>query len=316
MNLRQLLCTILLCVPALVFGQDPVFSQPLSAPALLNPALLGVSGASGVQVSYRHQWPALAGNYRTSYLGSHMYLPKLNGTVGLVVSYDNAANTIKTTTVGLSYGQHFRIGENWTVKPAFEVGYRQKELDWSQLSFGDEIDPRYGFVNPTSAQVSGGTATAFDFNFGILTHVKGFMFGGAMYHINEPNESLVSGHSVLPRRGSLQAAYTHELGVGARKVKIQPYFIYGNQANFDYMQVGVGMQVGTIICSFGALVNNALVGMLGYRHEAFHVAYSYDYTVSELTNASGGSHEVTLGWNFRRNIDPHENFVSMPSAIF
>jgi type IX secretion system PorP/SprF family membrane protein len=318
MKLHQLFCTVFFCLPALLFAQDPVFSQPLSAPALLNPALAGGHGYSTIRLSHRIQGGLSNSDYATTFASANYYFPKFNGSVGLNFMHDNAFQTIKTSVINLNYGQQFRITENWTVKPALEVGYRQKTLDWSQLTFGDMIDARRGFVYSTSTPVGGGTATNFDFNFGILTHFHGFMLGAANFHVNEPNESFIGGTSPLPRRGALQAAYTIEIGAGGspRVIRLQPYILYQRQAIFNMVSLGVGVQVKSIIFSVGSRGNNNLMGMLGIRHRAFNVAYTYDLSVSQLTNAIASAHDVTLGWNFRRNIEQHENFVPIKSVLF
>jgi Type IX secretion system membrane protein PorP/SprF len=44
--------------------------------------------------------------------------------------------------------------------------------------------------------------------------------------------------------------------------------------------------------------SDAVIALVGYRHEKFSVGYSYDLTVSKLGTASGGAHEVSLGYTF------------------
>ena len=47
---------------------------------------------------------------------------------------------------------------------------------------------------------------------------------------------------------------------------------------------------------------------------AFRVGYSYDITISPLTNASGGSHELSLGFNWSCKDKPKKfRTISCPS---
>ena len=40
---------------------------------------------------------------------------------------------------------------------------------------------------------------------------------------------------------------------------------------------------------------DATIALLGFASKRFALSYSYDITVSKLTNATGGSHEFALG---------------------
>ena len=42
---------------------------------------------------------------------------------------------------------------------------------------------------------------------------------------------------------------------------------------------------------------DAVIGLLGVKIGYVRVAYSYDFTISELRSASGGSHEVSFTFN-------------------
>ena len=43
---------------------------------------------------------------------------------------------------------------------------------------------------------------------------------------------------------------------------------------------------------------DAFIFMVGIQKDFFKVGYSYDITVSPLSNVSGGAHEITLGLQF------------------
>ena len=44
--------------------------------------------------------------------------------------------------------------------------------------------------------------------------------------------------------------------------------------------------------------SDAFIAMLGRKYKKFRIGYSYDITLSKLSNATLGSHEFTLGYLF------------------
>jgi type IX secretion system PorP/SprF family membrane protein len=78
-------------------------------------------------------------------------------------------------------------------------------------------------------------------------------------------------------------------------VTISPNIVYRYQQGF--MEMNLGTYVKYEMFTFGAWFRNrdAFILTFGLSTNSFRVGYSYDVTVSKLTNQSGGSHEVSLG---------------------
>ena len=49
---------------------------------------------------------------------------------------------------------------------------------------------------------------------------------------------------------------------------------------------------------------DALIALLGFQTKNYKIGYSYDYTISNLTNKSGGAHEITIAWLFLKSMSP------------
>ena len=72
-----------------------------------------------------------------------------------------------------------------------QLGFK-KFLDWDKLTFGDMIDPRRGFIYQTGDVPRGnGRRGFFDVSMGAVGFSKHFFFGGAVHHINRPDESMI-----------------------------------------------------------------------------------------------------------------------------
>ncbi|MFZ9848725.1 MAG: type IX secretion system membrane protein PorP/SprF, partial [Flavobacteriales bacterium] len=48
----------------------------------------------------------------------------------------------------------------------------------------------------------------------------------------------------------------------------------------------------------GYYAGNAAIGGIGLVFPRFNINYTYEYTVSKLTNATGGSHEIGMSFRF------------------
>ena len=131
-------------------AQDAEFSQFYSNPLLLNPAFAGTARGPRVVMSHRDQWPAISGGFVTQAVGYDQQFSSISGGLGLVVMTDQAAvNTLETTRITGMYSYQQAISRKLSLRMALEASYQQKQLDWSKLSFGDMIDPRWGFIYET-----------------------------------------------------------------------------------------------------------------------------------------------------------------------
>jgi hypothetical protein len=87
------------------------------------------------------------------------------GGLGLLVTSDQAGKgTLNTTTVSGIYSYTQAISRKFSLKAGFQATYFQKSLDWNKLTFGDQIDPRRGFIYTTNDVPRGGSVGNADFS--------------------------------------------------------------------------------------------------------------------------------------------------------
>jgi hypothetical protein len=82
---------------------------------------------------------------------------------------------------------------------------------------------------------------------------------------------------------------------------IQPALRYRYQDPFQQVDVGSYINLDPIVVGawYRVIENAALTGLVGVQHGMFQIGYSYDYTLSDLGNATtGGAHEISLVLNF------------------
>ncbi len=295
-----MLCLIGTLLSTKIFAQDPEFTQFYANPLYLNPALAGNKICTRVGVNYRAQWPNIHGTYNTTGFYIDKLVHQVKGGIGLVAMHDRAGKgTLNTTGVGLIYAPHIKITRDITWTTALQVGYWQKSLNAENLNFGDEIDPRRGYIFNTQEQLQSQAVGNFDLSAGTVLTMKHFFVGGAVHHILEPNESFLEGNSPLPRK------YTVHAGGIIRTSKshdgdsyISPNIMYRQQGDFQQFNLGVYLKRESIVGGLWYRGNDAFIVLLGLEKERMRIGYSYDVTVSRLTNASAGAHEISLGYQF------------------
>jgi type IX secretion system PorP/SprF family membrane protein len=279
-------------------AQDPEFTQFYANPIYLNPALAGNRICPRVNLSYRAQWPGIYGTYSTVGASVDGLSHKVKGGLGLMFVSDRAAKgTLNTTGVGLIYAPYIKVGPRASISAAIQAGYWQKSVAWEKLNFGDEIDERRGFIYNTSEIQSVGN---FDMAAGLSFSSDHFYAGAAVHHILEPNESFLDGTSLLPRKYTVHAGGIIDIGSKYDKDQayISPNILFQQQGNFRQLNLGLYVKKGSLVGGLWYRGNDSFIVLLGVEAGAARIGYSYDVTVSKLTNGSAGSHEVTVGWQF------------------
>lgn len=282
-------------------AQDPHFSQYLSVPTYLNPAFAGYDGCSRFITSYRNQWPGFVsgGNYQTVQASYDQYVRPMRGGVAVNFQYDNSANTLEAYAASAVYSPGFLLFKGkLMVSPALELGWRHNAMNWEKLTFGDMIDPRYGFVYQTQEVMPTKGNHFFDASAGLLLTHHGLVYGVAVRHLTQPDQG-IAGVSHLPLNTVAHIAYNQEI---TKRFGVLGSFVYHNQQNFHmflhsatFQFVGARLGIGF---RHGESNYDAVILMAGYSHRRFSIGYSFDLTVSSLGMETGGSHEINLALRF------------------
>jgi len=299
--LRRIFYLVLLLIPELLFAQDPQFSQFYANPIYLNPAFAGSQRCPRVNLNYRNQWPALSGNF-ISYTASYDQHVDPIGGLGLIVMNDKAGeSTLTTTSISGIYSYQLNVTRDFSIRAGFQGTYFQKKVDWDKLTFGDMIDPRYGFVYQTQEVRPNQNRSFWDFSAGLLGYSNRFYGGVAVHHLTEPQEFYIkeAPGSQLPMKITAHAGAIIPLG-GTRdnSMYISPNILYQKQRDFKQFNVGFYVYKAPLIGGLWYRGQDAFIALVGIQQGIFKLGYSYDVTTSKLYNASAGSHELSLGLNF------------------
>jgi len=291
------------------FGQDPHFSQFYANPLYLNPAFAGTTICPRVILNFRDQWPSIAGTYVTYNASYDQHIDKLSGGIGILLNTDRAGQGIlNTTEASFMYSFRLEVNRSFSMKLALQASYFQEKLAWSKLTFPDMIDPRSGFVYSTmESPPEHPTKSVVDFSTGILGYGEKYFVGFAVHHLTQPNIGFIS-MARIPRKYTVHAGGIINLVKKVRRhtndhiPTLSPNILFMQQGIYQEINYGLYFNrypfVGGLWFRQNFKNSDAVVLMVGVQASMFKIGYSYDLTVSKLTNATGGAHEVSFALQF------------------
>lgn len=290
------------------FAQDAHFSQYYANPVYLNPAFAGIDRCPTLHTNYRNQYPEM-GVYQSYSATYGQYVDRLNGGVALMAVRDDAGNgALSLTEISGVYSYHMEVNREFSLLTGFQATLRQRELNWGSFTFPDQIDQFYGFVKPTNEVPPGNNVNVnLDLSFGMLGFTDRWYLGVVAHHLTEPNEAFLS-QSRLPLKFTTHFGANIPLGRKRLHNSLQSYLVpnvvYQIQGPAQQLTTGVsfarGPVAGGLAWRQGGNNPDAIIMVFGLTPDdlPWSFGYSYDYTISNLTNVLGGAHELSLKYQF------------------
>lgn len=319
-SMKKLLPVFVLLVSCFSFideikAQDPHFTQFYANPIYLNPAFAGSHRCPRIIFNYRNQWPNISGTFVTTSFSYDMRVEALSGGIGFHFLNDRAGmGTMGITSFSGMYAYQVPITREFSMAFGLEATYRQKKLDWSKLTFGDQIDPKYGFIYNTLETKNVEKVSYPDFSAGVLGFSKRFYAGFAVFHLTEPDEAFLTSSSPLPMKYTGHVGAVIPLDGRYGNSNISPNIIYQQQQDFRELNLGLYLTKGPIVGGLWYRNQDAIVALVGFQQDPVKMGYSYDITVSKLGMVTAGSHEISFQLLFKCR-PRHKKFrtVSCPS---
>lgn len=310
-SLKSIVFVLMLLTSALR-AQDMHFTQFYAAPLYLNPAFTGANVCARISLVYRNQWPGINTAYKSFIFAGDHSVQKYNLGVGLLFGNDVAGSgDLRTTIINplISYG--LKINKKIAMRVGFQPGIGIRSINFNDLLFGDQI-ARGG--NVASLESPTQKKTYVDVGTGAIIFSKTFWLGTSFYHLTQPNNSLMGNESQLPLKYSVHGGAKFALNAGENDAFnqrfISPAFNYRGQRKFD--QFDIGLYYTQYIFNLGLWYrgipvlksykkgypnNDAFAFIVGVQNDRFNIGYSYDFTISYLTQAlSKGAHELTVSY--------------------
>jgi type IX secretion system PorP/SprF family membrane protein len=291
-------------------AQDPQFSQYYANMLYLNPAFAGAVKCPRLTLNYRNQWPNLGSTYVTYNASYDQHVSALGGGIGVLAFQDVQGNgAITQSNVSAIYSYTLNVSRTFAIKGGFQASYFQKKLNWDFI-FPDMIHPLYGPIYPTQettipTDLSRGV---FDFSAGLVGFNKNYFFGFAVHHLTQPTESFRgTSDAYLPRK------YTVHFGTNIPitnrnyrrgELSISPNLLFQQQEKFQQLNYGLYLNRKSVVFGVWLRQNfnfhyDSFIMLIGFVQDKLKFAYSYDLTVSKLTNNQTlGAHEASFSMTF------------------
>lgn len=298
------------------YSQDAHFSRFYSNSLYLAPSFAGSAGKNRLAASYRNQWPGIEVGYKTYSFSIDHYFEKLHSGLGILFFKDEAGSgSLSTTNIGIMYNYDFKIYNRMHVRPGMHLLYTQRGIDFNKLIWRDQMSV-VGNA-PSSGEVSSfKNAGDLDFSSSLLTYGDRFWAGFTFDHLLKPNQSLYyeefeeGNLAEVPVKIQIFGGTKHTVRESLLRpipTVIQFAFLYKKQADFQQLDLGCYYHYNPLVLGIwyrgiplfkGNNMNDAVILLIGLKTKNYNIGYSYDFTVSKLIVASGGSHEVSVAYSF------------------
>jgi type IX secretion system PorP/SprF family membrane protein len=311
--------------------QQPHYTQYLLNQYIINPALTGIENYTDIRFSHRHQWVGIEDAPVTSYFTIHTALGKkdyrttatsfsLEGEnprgknywqdytaapahhgIGLQVINDRTG-PLSNFSAFATYAYHIGISPRTSLSAGFGVGFSRTSLDASRLDiYKTSVDP---------AVYSGGIINKLrpDLNAGLYLYSADYFIGVSAKQII-PQKLDFSKNAVKQESGKeiphlfATAGYRFLAGedfniTPSVMVKYLPHLPTQLDINAKLQFRNLAWMGG------GYRIGDGFNGMVGLNiSNTVNASYSYDYTTSDLSNFSRGTHEIMIGFTLGNRYD-------------
>lgn len=309
---RYLVILIFILLPITICkAVDPQFTQFYSSPLYLSPSYAGATKENRLSTNYRQQWPSIPGGFETYTFAYDRNFANFHSGVGVLLMRDIAGSgQLSHNYVNILYSYDFVTLKKWHIRPGLSFVYKTTSIDFNKLKFYDQIvssDPNAptGERAPSS-EIRGNIDGAAS----ILAYNSDIWVGFTADHLLKPSENFfgdkietpmkytVFGGMKLTKKGRLLKPYDESITVS---------FLYKQQGDYQQLDLGFYWFKQPIVIGFwyrGIPMRNkqfgdALAFLGGFKMEQFTIGYSYDLTISNLINSTGGTHEISLIFEFQ-----------------
>ncbi len=295
-TLRLLL--VFVCLSHLAFSQqDPLYSQYINNPYVLNPAYAGLTNNFTGTLSYRQQWSGFDGSPKTFNANAHMSLVNNTMGVGLMFVSDKIGYS-STNEVLAAYSYRIHVTDDKILSFGLQAGMVNYQMDNSKLNPQDKSDPLFQ-----------GTATDTKPSFGAGVILKSDRFFVGLSVPRMLKTTIDAGGqqpTLYTQHFYLMGSYIFFIG---ERLRLKPSallkMVSGAPASVDLNASLIffeNYQAGLLTRDF----NTYGIFAQAYIKNSFRIGYVFEVPTGTSVGTNYTTHEITLG--LRLNVLPfHDN---------
>lgn len=273
-----------------------------------NPAYAGMENSLSITGVYRSQWLNLPGSPETQTINAHMPLYIAGGGVGIALENETLGSWAQTTT-SLSYDYQMVINNSGVLSLGLAAGFIQRKFDGTLARTPDGLfDDQGNYLGHSeqSLPFTLETGNAPTFSIGAFYQGEKLEVGISASNLSE-NEISLSTISFIPERTYYgYVGYAFDMG---RKLQLRPSVfiksdVYQTQIDFSVIaRYNENIFAGASFRGYAPDTQDAIAIICGAKlNEKITFGYSYDLTVSNLSNVNNGTHEILINYNLGKQI--------------
>ena len=310
-----------------VMAQDLHFSQFFNNPLLTNPANTGFIPDADYRLgaSYRNQFSNIMDvPYKTmSVFGdAQVFRNRIEtgwmGIGGVILSDVAGTGSLVSTKAYASIAYHQELGLSSLLTAGFNVGWTNKRIDQTKLTFPDQFDGKFFDINePTSVKLSNNSISYVDLqvgmNYAYFPTADIYINAGySIQHVNRAKETFFE-DDPDDQISMRHIAFINGIFKINDDVIINPNIYYTVQAKASELMLGLNAAYNLsehgekqIIAGLYYRYQDAVIPMIGLEVNNTRFTFSYDVTTSSLksfNHSAGASEFNVLKKGFYGNFD-------------
>lgn len=299
------------------WAQDYQFSQFYALPQYYNPAFVGANLNTRLTAGYRNQWTGLQG--WPGWVGAFdVYLKNLSSGAGLYIHNNKIAPLgFSQNTFMAQYAYRGKFNSKIRVSSGIGIGFGQITSTMGGLIYGDQLlkDPiAKTTIDPLASRTL--QKTYLDLQIGFLIYSQKWWTSISGLHPHSPDIGLEK-ESFLEPRINISAGYRWEMKKPVdykgeiSPNSITPAILLRSQGLASQVDLGLYVHyvpfvfgiwyrgIPVVKTEAGGVSQDAVTLLVGLKQNNLGIGYSYDINVSGLVNSTGGSHEITVTYEFK-----------------
>ncbi|WP_343603991.1 PorP/SprF family type IX secretion system membrane protein [Fluviicola sp.] len=316
MRTRLLITALLLAASGL--AQDPNFSQFYNNPVYYNPSMTAINNGMAIRLNARSLWGPIPGRFNTfSFSAEAQTMYKMG--LGIMAYSDVGGEALLRTAGGyVNYSYRPVDTKNFILQAGVSGGFVTKNIDWSKLTFSDQLDETMGKYKESSFVRPGYNSVSYaDFSTGLVMRFNGTTrkqrgsfkrfnatLGAGIHHLSQPKDAFLGDREKLP----LKLVFHTQANLLFNEFIVSPGAVFEMQNEFKTFSIGSNFVSQPFI--IGIWFRNRTAAMSVKQYDSFiftlglnmrskyettwRVTYNFDMTISRLKTSSYGSHELSL----------------------
>jgi type IX secretion system PorP/SprF family membrane protein len=278
--------------------QDPMFTQYMTNPLTINPAISGTRDVKNLSLVYRQQWVGIEGAPKTISLAYNGPYKTTKVGLGANLIHDRIGPVIQTGLY-LDYAYHLLLNEEkqYNLSLGIMGGFNYYKFDLLSLSV----------YEPDDNIAPDGKDQKFlpNFGVGLFYYTPKFFFGSSVPKLLRNSFSGSSTDLTIEDREErhffVMTGYIFDI---TNNIKLKPAsigrFVNGAPVSLDL--TGTVILYDKVWLGLTYRLGNALGGIARWQiNPKLHLGYSFDYATSRLRQYNSGTHEIFISYDFVPN---------------